>query len=238
VISLFVLFPLVLTPGDRSIVTERVRWFGGRCRTERRHDGAVGRSGSLSAMRSGQPVVLRRDRALERWCFETLTADLLARVLLAAQGVACVCKRCAGGKPDHTSGAGPMTTGWRLPVGAGSGHRGGRSRRPRWPIAARARGLLSGPCGRRRPPSGRPGAISVPEAAPADDATERCVRGIAVRRVVGADSLPTTVTGAVQGSVTSLPGLACELVPTSVPTFPWRRETPGYALKRLTYWNL
>ena len=29
-----------------------------------------------------------------------------------------------------------------------------------------------------------------------------------------------------------------ELVPTSVPTFPWRRETPGYASKRSTYWNL
>jgi len=29
-----------------------------------------------------------------------------------------------------------------------------------------------------------------------------------------------------------------QLVPTSVPTFPWRRETPGYASKRSTYWNL
>jgi hypothetical protein len=28
------------------------------------------------------------------------------------------------------------------------------------------------------------------------------------------------------------------LVPTSVPTFPWRRETPGYASKWSTYWNL
>ncbi len=26
--------------------------------------------------------------------------------------------------------------------------------------------------------------------------------------------------------------------PTSVTTFPWRRETPGYASKRSTYWNL
>jgi hypothetical protein len=36
----------------------------------------------------------------------------------------------------------------------------------------------------------------------------------------------------------SLPWPSHELVPTSVPTFPWRRETPGYALKRSTYWNL
>ena len=28
-----------------------------------------------------------------------------------------------------------------------------------------------------------------------------------------------------------------DLVPTSVPTFPWRRETPGYASKRSTYRN-
>jgi hypothetical protein len=43
-----------------------------------------------------------------------------------------------------------------------------------------------------------------------------------------------------QSSATSSsqPRLCRELVPTSVPTFPWRRETPGYALKRLTYWNL
>ncbi len=32
------------------------------------------------------------------WCFETpVPADVLARVPLAAQGVACVCKRCASG---------------------------------------------------------------------------------------------------------------------------------------------
>ena len=36
----------------------------------------------------------------------------------------------------------------------------------------------------------------------------------------------------------SLPGPSRELVPTSVPTFPWRRETPGYASKRSTYRNL
>jgi hypothetical protein len=36
----------------------------------------------------------------------------------------------------------------------------------------------------------------------------------------------------------SLPVLWRELVPTSVPTFLWRRETPGYASKRSTYWNL
>lgn len=36
----------------------------------------------------------------------------------------------------------------------------------------------------------------------------------------------------------SLPRPLRELVPTSVPTFPWRRETPGYASKRSTYWNL
>jgi hypothetical protein len=44
-------------------------------------------------------------------------------------------------------------------------------------------------------------------------------------------SLSTTSSG------TSLPGRSRELVPTSVPTFPWRRETPGYALKRSTYWK-
>jgi hypothetical protein len=32
----------------------------------------------------------------------------------------------------------------------------------------------------------------------------------------------------------SLPRPSRELVPTSVPTFPWRRETPGYASTRLT----
>ena len=36
----------------------------------------------------------------------------------------------------------------------------------------------------------------------------------------------------------SLPRRSHELVPTPVPTFPWRRETPGYAMKRSTYWIL
>jgi hypothetical protein len=36
----------------------------------------------------------------------------------------------------------------------------------------------------------------------------------------------------------SLPCPYRELVPTSVPTFPRLRETPGYALKWSTYWNL
>jgi hypothetical protein len=32
------------------------------------------------------------------WCFEmTVPVDVLARVPLDAQGVACVCRRCAGG---------------------------------------------------------------------------------------------------------------------------------------------
>jgi hypothetical protein len=37
------------------------------------------------------------------------------------------------------------------------------------------------------------------------------------------------------GSIPTVPYR--ELVPTPVPTFPWRRETPGYASKRSTYWN-
>jgi hypothetical protein len=40
-----------------------------------------------------------------------------------------------------------------------------------------------------------------------------------------------------RAGASSLPAPSRELVPTSVPTFLWRRETPGYALKRLTYWN-
>jgi hypothetical protein len=35
------------------------------------------------------------------WCFETpVPPDVLARVPLEAQGVACVCKRCAGPPDD------------------------------------------------------------------------------------------------------------------------------------------
>jgi hypothetical protein len=36
------------------------------------------------------------------WCFEQpVAAHVLARIPLEAQGVACVCKRCAGGTTDE-----------------------------------------------------------------------------------------------------------------------------------------
>ena len=68
-------------------------------------------------------------------------------------------------------------------------------------------------------------------------ARSRLVRWLAGRHLVDGEQAQGLELRQLAQQQRSLPCPYRELVPTSVPTFPWRRETPGYALKRSTYWN-